>query len=75
MTKRKKVSVIVAHDRHTFKRHRKIVPILTATCFALGSDNGQAVGAISISGSQAGAAAGDCHLCIDNAGTGIVIND
>lgn len=74
MTKRRKVSVIVAKNRHEFLGHRKVVPILTGTVFASGSDSGRAVGAISITGSQAGATNGNCYICIDTAGTGTIIN-
>jgi hypothetical protein len=71
MSKRKKVSVIVANNRHAFKHHRNIVPILTGTFHTSCTQQG----VICISGSAAGAGVGNCYLAIDTAGTGTVIND
>jgi len=71
MTKRKKVSVIVANNRHAFKHHKNIVPILSGTFNA----NCVEQGVICLSGSEAGVGAGNCYLAIDTAGTGTIIND
>lgn len=75
MTKRKKASVIVGHNRHMFKNNRNVVAVLTGTCFGSGSDSSGAWGVIALTGSQATATAGNCYICIDTAGTGTVIND
>lgn len=74
MSKRKKVSVLVAHNRHAFKRYRKIVPILTGTGPA-SCTTGVGWGVIAISGSAAGVEAGDCYISIDTSGTGTQLND
>jgi hypothetical protein len=75
MSKRKKVSVLVTHDRTSFRNYRKIVNIASATCFPTGSDSSRAWGVISLSGSGAGAEVGKAYLCIDTAGTGSAITD
>lgn len=70
MSKRKKVSVIVANNRHAFKHFRHVVPILSGTFHSAVTKQG----VICISGSGAGATAGNCYLAIDTAGTGTIIN-
>ena len=73
MSKRKKVSVIVANDRHSFKGHRKIV-LTTATGEDVSGDTeGGIVGAIALS-NAAGVAGGGAYIYVDTAGTGTIIS-
>ena len=69
MSKRKKTSVLVANNRHAFKHYRHIAAILTGTAHASCTKKG----VISISGSGAGVAVGECYLAVDTAGTGTII--
>jgi len=69
MSKRKKVSVIVANNRHAFKKYRRI-QLVSAT-----TGGAAKIGVIYASIATTGADTGKVYVAINTAGTGTVITD